>query len=83
MLIGRSGGPLGNAYILPLNPQIDANGEHCIPISYNFPLATGGSINDDSALVNPFKKVLNDGKPIGKTAFAFYHDKGSYFSLAR
>jgi hypothetical protein len=72
MLIGRSGGPLGNAYIIPLDPQIDSNGHHYTPIYYHFPFGTGNSIGEDSALVRPFKKLMQEGKPSGRTAFVFY-----------
>src|SRR5215208_1345084 len=36
MLLGRSGGPLGNAQIIPMDPQVDANGQPYIPLYYHF-----------------------------------------------
>jgi hypothetical protein len=81
MLVGRSGGPIGNAYIIPLDPQIDSDGHHYIPIYYHFPLGTGDSIYEESALVRPFKKLMLEGKPAGKTAFLFYRQDSSPFVL--
>jgi hypothetical protein len=81
MLLGRSGGPLGNAQIILMDPQIDANGQPYIPLYYDFPFGTGNSINEYSALVKPFRKLLEEGKPIGKTAFLFYREDNSYFVL--
>jgi hypothetical protein len=81
VLIGRSGGPLGNAYIIPLDPQIDSNGHHYIPIYYHFPFGTGHSVGEDSALVRPFKKLMQEEKPAGKTAFVFYRQDNISFVL--
>lgn len=81
MLLGRSGGPLGNAQIIPMDPQTDSDGQHYIPLYYHFPFGSSDSINDYSALVKPFRKLLEEGKPIGKTAFLFYLENNSYFVL--
>jgi hypothetical protein len=79
MLLGRSGGPLAYSRIIPKALQIDANGQPYIPLYYHFPFGKGNSINEYSALVKPFRKLLEEGKPIGKTAFLFYRENDSYF----
>jgi len=81
MMLGRSGGDVGNASIIPLEPQIDTHGEYYITLYYHFPIGTGHSINEYSALVKPFRKLMKDGKPIGKTAFVFYHGENSYYVI--
>jgi hypothetical protein len=82
MLLGRSGGPLGNASITPLEPRVDSNGEPYFPILYNFPIGTGHSIKENSALVKPFRNILNEGKPAEKIVFVFYQENDNrYFVL--
>src|SRR6266516_243248 len=79
MLLGRSGGPIGFASISVSDSQIDSNGESYIPLVYDFPRGTVNSINENSALVKPFRRILakEDGKPCGKVVFAFYQE-GDY-----
>jgi hypothetical protein len=81
MLLGRSGDPIGNAYIIPLESEIDAKRQNYIPIYYYFPTGTGDSINECSALVKPFRRLIEEGKPIGKTAFVFYREGNLYYVL--
>ncbi|MGA7975928.1 MAG: hypothetical protein WB975_01715 [Nitrososphaeraceae archaeon] len=81
MFLGKSGGPLGNAYILPLDPRTDDNGKPCIPLYYHFPFGQGNSINPDSALVKPFSKLMDGGYPIEEVVFVFYRENNSYFVL--
>jgi hypothetical protein len=47
-----------------------------------FVVVTSESLsNQYSALVKPFRKLIDDGKPIGKIAFLFYRQNNSYFIL--
>ena len=81
MFLGKRGGPLGNAYILPLDPRTDDNGKPCIPLYYHFPFGQGNSINPDSTLVKPFYKLMDGGYPIEEVVFVFYRENNSYFVL--
>lgn len=81
MILGRSGGAIGDAYIKLLDPKIDTKGNPYIPLYYHFPVGIGNSINEYSALVKPFRKLIEEGKPIGKTAFVFYREDNAYFVL--
>jgi hypothetical protein len=81
MMLGRSGGDIGNAYIDVLDVQIDANLNYYIPIYYHLPGGRGDSISECSALVRPFRKLMEEGKPIGKTAFLFYRENNVYHVL--
>jgi len=58
--------------LISLEPNIDKNGDHYLPLLYIFPIENGGSISENSALVRLFKKILRDGKPIGKISYVFY-----------
>lgn len=81
MFLGKSGAPLGNAYIVPLDPRTDNDGKPYIPLYYYFPFGNSNSINPDSALVKPFTKLMEGGYPIGEVAFVFYREDNSYFVL--
>jgi hypothetical protein len=81
MIFGRSGGDLGYTHIDAMDPQVDANGEFYIPIHYYFPTGNGNSISADSALVKPFRKLMEEGKHIGKTTFVFYNESNTFFVL--
>jgi hypothetical protein len=72
MFLGRSGGPFGNATITVLKPQIDSNGEPYFPILYEFPIGTGHSIDENSALVKPFRNILKEGRPDEEIMFVFH-----------
>ncbi|MGQ0796015.1 MAG: hypothetical protein ACT4N5_07535 [Nitrosopumilaceae archaeon] len=74
-------GELGKAYFLPLDPLIDENGRPNMPIYYCFPVGSGDSISEDSALVRPLRKIIRDGKPIGKIAYVFYKERNEFFVL--
>ncbi len=76
-----SGKALGEASVIPLNPEIDRNGDRILPLLYTFPIGNGGSISENSALVRPFKKILKDGKPIGKIHYIFYKEGQKYYVL--
>lgn len=76
-----TGGVLGGASVTPLKPEIDNNGDRILPLLYVFPMGNGGSISEDSALVRPFKKILRDGKPVGKIYYIFYKEKEEYYVL--
>jgi hypothetical protein len=80
-LSGWTGEFLGEADVIPLEPKIDTNGDRILPLLYVFPMGNGGSISESSALVRPFKKILRDGKPIGKISYVFYQDKQEYYVL--
>jgi hypothetical protein len=58
-------GIIGNASLVSLNPLLDENGHPYLPLMYVFPFGTELEVDQNSALVRPFKKVLTDGKPIG------------------
>jgi hypothetical protein len=75
------GEELGNAYLLPLAPQKDIDGEPYLPLVYHFPLGKKMSVHKDSALVRPFRRVLETGKPIGTINYIFYQEKDDYFVL--
>lgn len=72
---------LGKASMIPLKPEIDKNGDRILPLLYTFPIGNGGSLSESSALVRPFKKILRDGKPIGKIYYIFYKDNQEYYVL--
>ena len=65
MSIGTSGGPLGYTYARPLDVVSNINGRLPIPIKYHFPVGLGISIKTRSALVKPFEKLMEEGKPHG------------------
>jgi len=71
----------GIAYLIPLNPMIDENGESYIPLMYTFPLGSQLGIDQNSVLVRPFHKVLKEGKPMGTITFIFYQEKEDYYIL--
>ena len=73
-----SGGPVGNCYIIPLDTRKNQNGEYYLPIYYYFTLGEGNSITENSALVKPFKKIM-DGSPINSVAFVFYKEKNQHY----
>lgn len=81
MQLGRSGGPVGYARIVIEEPEIDSDGKPYIPISYHFPVGTGDSIDENSALVKPFRSILEDGKPVGQIVFVFYQENDTDFVL--
>jgi hypothetical protein len=60
MSIGTSGGPLGYAYVRPLDVVSNINGRLAIPIKYHFPVRHGNSIKTRSALVKPFEKLMEE-----------------------
>lgn len=76
-----TGGVLGGASVTPLKPEIDNNGDRILPLLYTFPMGNGGSISESSALVRPFKKILRDGKPVGKIYYIFHKEKDEYYVL--
>ena len=78
---GWTGEALGEADVIPLQQEIDSNGDRILPLLYIFPIGNGGSISESSALVRPFKKILKDGKPIGKIHFVFYKEGQEYYVL--
>ena len=69
------GGILGNAYFIPLKPMLNQIGKPYLPIYCVFPKGEADSISEDSALVRPFRKILREGKPIGKITYVFYQEK--------
>lgn len=72
---GWTGEILGGAAVIPLQPEIDKNGDCVLPLLYTFPMGNGESISEGSALVRPFKKILKNGKPVGKIYYIFYKEK--------
>ena len=76
-----TGGPVGFASIIGEPPQIDNLGKAYLTLRYIFPRGTGGSINQTSALVRPFQKILEEGKPTGKITFVFYQEDNNYYVL--
>lgn len=74
----KNGGPIGNCYIQPLDTKRDQKGKYHLPIYYYFPLGEGNSITENSALVKPFKKIM-DGSPINSVAFVFYKEKNQHY----
>jgi hypothetical protein len=80
--LGRSGGPLGEWDITPLEPKIGSDGTAYFPIYYKFPVGIGHSINENSAVVKPFRNILNSGRPHEKIVFSFYQENNNgYFVL--
>jgi len=80
-MVGRSGGPLGTASIRVSKPQKDTNGQNFSRITYDFPMGIIDSVNQNSALVRPFRRAIADGKSVGKTTFVFHHNSNGYFVL--
>jgi hypothetical protein len=78
---GWTGEVLGGAAVIPLQPEIDKNGDCVLPLLYTFPMGNGGSISESSALVRPFEKILKNGKPVGKIYYIFYKEKQEYYVL--
>jgi hypothetical protein len=75
------GEELGNASLIPLAPQKDEAGDSYLPLIYDFPLGKNISVDDNSALVRPFRRVLEKGKPIGTINYVFYQENNDYFIL--
>ncbi|MGH2612615.1 MAG: hypothetical protein ACRDFB_06145 [Rhabdochlamydiaceae bacterium] len=50
------------------------DGSSRISIIYNFPMGYGSNSDQESALVRPFRKVIREGKPIGKISYLFFKD---------
>lgn len=69
---------MGEAEIVPLEPMVDATGQPYLPLLYTFPMGNGGSANENSALVKPFRKIIRDGKPIGRINYVFYQENQDY-----
>jgi hypothetical protein len=70
-----------DCYIMTDRPAVDEHGEYYIPLYYRFPFANGVNIENDSALIRPFKRILRDGKPIGNLTFIFYESDSVYYIL--
>lgn len=82
MFLGRSGGQLGSAKISIWESRIDSNGEPYFPIYYDFPIGTGHSLDENSALVKPFRTILKEGKPPEEILFVFHEEnENNYFVL--
>jgi hypothetical protein len=75
-----SGGVVGSANIEIGKIQQDNVG-FFLPIHYNLPYGDESSIDQESALVRPFKKLLRDGKPVGKISYLFFQEKEINFVL--
>lgn len=75
-----SGGVMGVAgfEILPIRKENELS---VLPIKYHFPVGHTQKISNSSSLVKPFKKLLEDGKPIGKISFLFYEDARKYYTI--
>lgn len=52
-----------------------------LKIVYQLPVGSGTSTNVDSALIRPFRKILNDGKPVGNINYVFLKDNDHYFVI--
>lgn len=52
-----------------------------LKIKYHFPIGRGISTNENSALVRPFRKILQDGKNPGKISFLFLKDYENHYVL--
>jgi len=76
-----SGGVIGTASVAALPPRTDGNGSPYIPLVYQFPVGGGHSISSDSSLVRPFRKLFEDGEPIGKINFIFYTDNNNNYII--
>jgi hypothetical protein len=72
---------LGTATLTPLPPRLDNNGQPYLPLVYRFPIGEGDSVSENSALVRPFKRVLEKGKPMGTIGYIFYQEAKAYFVL--
>ena len=81
MFLGRSGGVIGGASVRVLDIEWTPEGNPIIPLEYRFPFGMGVSISQSSALVKPFRKLLDNGKPIGKVTFVFFRENGTDFVL--
>jgi hypothetical protein len=82
MFLGKSGGPLGSAKISIREPQKDSTGELYIPIHYDFTNGRGPSLDENSALVKPFRNILKDGRPPDEISFVFHQEsENDYFVL--
>jgi hypothetical protein len=70
---------LGDATLTPFPPKLDSNGQLYLPLVYSFPIGIGNNVSENSALVRPFKKVLEKGKPMGTIGYIFYQEEEIYF----
>lgn len=52
---------------------------HICRYVYSFPIGIGNSVSENPALVRPFKKVLEQGKPMGTIGYIFYQEEEIYF----
>jgi hypothetical protein len=52
-----------------------------LKIKYHFPIGEGISTNENSALIRPFRKILQDGKNPGKISYLFLKDHENHFIL--
>lgn len=77
---GWNGGVIGNANISI--KQVGLIGSNpAIELSYNFPIGNKINIDQNSSLVRPFTKLIEDGKPAGKINFLFFQEKNEYYIL--
>lgn len=76
-----SEGIIGEAALTPSPPKMDNNGQPYLPLVYEFPIGSGDSVSDSSALVRPFRRVLEKGKPMGTICYIFYQEEETYFVL--
>lgn len=74
------GGILGTAYMEFGECHFDEKNSF-LPIHYVFPQGNQESIDQNSALVRPFKKLLRDGKPVGKVSYVFFMENNECFTL--
>lgn len=70
-----------HSWLMTDKPILDGNGDYFIPLYYKFPFGSEININDNSALIRPFRKLLNQGKPIGNLTFIFYRESNEYHIL--
>jgi hypothetical protein len=82
MFLGRSGGQLRSAKISIREPRKDSTGQLYIPIYYDFPIGGWPSLDENSALVKPFRNILKGGKPPDGISFVFHQEnENDYFVL--
>lgn len=71
-------GILGNATLTPMPPRLHIKGQPYLPLVCRFPVGEGDSVSENSALVRPFKRVLEKGKPMGTIGYIFYQSPSGY-----
>jgi hypothetical protein len=75
------GGVVGSVTVDVSRPFVDKDGKPCILFRFNFPFGDTSKIDDESALLRPFRKILRDGEPMGKIVYSFHEENNRQYIL--